>query len=254
MNLVDRLRSDFGELVSLEEVSPGIMRIYAPFFHEDGDMVSMYLELRQDKTMIIRDFGNTLMRISYTFELDSQNKLNVLSNIVKSNYGQLEDGELLLETTFERLPQDIFQFSQLVAKVSSIDLLRRETIRSLFFENLNEFITGQLKQYHFIQNYLPTKDKQLIVDYQIPAPSGAMKPLFIFGVNENTKASKVVISCLSFQKQRIPFRSLIIHEDFGSLSSFNRNQITNTADKQYTSLDDFKAEGLDYIERELEAS
>lgn len=75
--------------------------------------------------------------------------------------------------------------------------------------------------------------------------------MFIFGVNENTKASKVVISCLSFQKQKIPFRSLIVHEDFDGLSSFYRNQITNMADKQFTSLDDFRTEGLDYISREL---
>lgn len=89
------------------------------------------------------------------------------------------------------------------------------------------------------------------MDYHIPIKTEGSKPLFVFGVNENTKASKVVISCLSFQKQKIPFRSLIVHEDFDGLSSFYRDQITNMADKQFTSLDDFRAEGIDYISREL---
>ena len=107
-------------------------------------------------------------------------------------------------------------------------------------------MTTMLEKYNIIRNFAPTKDKQLLVDYKIEGS----RPLFIFGVNENTKASKVVISCLTFQKQKLPFRSLVIHEDFGTLSSFYRNQITNAADKQFTSLEDFKAEGLEYIQRE----
>ena len=99
-------------------------------------------------------------------------------------------------------------------------------------------------------NFTPTRDRQLIVDYRLTGDHSA-RPLFVFGINENTKASKTVISCLNFQKQHIPFRSLIIHEDFESLSTFYRNQITNTADKQFTSLEDFKAEGFGYIDREL---
>lgn len=254
MNIQERLQKEFGTQIALEEIAPNTMRIYAPFFHEDGDMFSMYLEIHNDSTILLRDFGNTLMRVSYTFEIDSQNKINVLNNIVKSNYGNYDDGELFISTTLDHLPQDIFQFSQLVAKVSSIDLLRRETIKSLFFERLDGFMSDQLKNYGYLQNYQPTRDKQLLVDYHIPSSASGIKPLFIFGVNENTKASKVVISCLSFQKQRVPFRSVIIHEDFESLSSFYRNQITNTADKQFTSLDEFQAEGTDYIARELVAS
>ena len=71
------------------------------------------------------------------------------------------------------------------------------------------------------------------------------------GKNENRKASKVIISCLSFQQKKIPYRSLIIHEDFEGLSSFYRNQITNAADKQFATLDDFRTGGMEYIEREL---
>lgn len=254
MTISEKLNKDFGNQIALEQVAPDAFRIYAPFFHEDGDMISMYLEIRSDNSLIIKDFGNTLMRVSYTFELDSPNKINILNNIVKGNYGHLNDGELSIETTLDSLPQAIFQFSQLVAKVSSIDLLKRETIKSLFFERLDAYISENLIKYHYSQNFLPTRDKQLSVDYQIQPKTNNTKPLFLFGVNENTKASKVVISCLSFQKQHLPFRSLVIHEDFENLSSFYRNQITNTVDKQFTSFDDFSAEGMEYIERELEAS
>lgn len=249
MEVETLLQKNFGSLVSLEEVAPNVRRIYAPFFHEDGDMISMYLEQTGD-SWVIRDFGNTLMRVSYTFDMESKNKLDILNGIVKSNYGRLENGELLISATMENLVQSIFQFTQLVAKVSNIDILRRETVKSLFFENLADCILSNAKKYAVESNFTPTRDRQLIVDYRLTGDHSA-RPLFVFGINENTKASKTVISCFNFQKQHIPFRSLIIHEDFESLSTFYRNQITNTADKQFTSLEDFKAEGFGYIDREL---
>ncbi len=251
MELLSRLQEQFGQLISLEEVEPHILRIYAPFFHEDGDMMSMYLDTTVgDNMFMVRDFGNTLMRVSYTFDIDTENKRNILDSIIKSNNGTLEDGELQLKANLDSLPEAIFRFSQLVAKVSSIDLLQRQVIKSMFFEYLNDFIVSKLSAFHVLQNYTPTKDKQLVVDYVINRDK-CSKPIFIFGVNENVKASKTVISCLNFQKQHIPFRSLIIHEDFEGLSSFYRNQITNASDKQYTSFDDFREDGVDYISREL---
>ena len=137
------------------------------------------------------------------------------------------------------------------SKINAMDMLSYDIVQSLFYENLNSYMKENFKQYNYTKDFRPTKDNQLVVDYHVPTHAGGAKPLFIFGVNENTKASKVVISCLSFQKQKIPFRSLIVHEDFDGLSSFYRNQITNMADKQFTSLDDFRTEGLDYISREL---
>lgn len=43
MEILDALHKFFEQKIALEELEPNIMRIYAPFFHEDGDMLSMYL-------------------------------------------------------------------------------------------------------------------------------------------------------------------------------------------------------------------
>jgi hypothetical protein len=61
----------------------------------------------------------------------------------------------------------------------------------------------------------------------------------------------VIITCLKFQAERLPYRSLVIHENFNKLTTFYKNQITNAADKQFTSLKDFQNQGVEYIEREL---
>lgn len=247
MNILGLLQQSFGQLVSLEETAPGISRVYLPFFHEDGDMISIYLQSLDDGSFILRDFGNTIMRVSYTFEIDTDNKRNIIRSIIKSNYGKYDDGEIILESSEQNLIQSIFQFSQIVAKVSNVDIIRHEITKSMFSDYLSDFIYQNFRDYNLKSNISPTNDKQLVVDYSI----GDKKPIYIFGVGENAKASRVVISCLTFQKYRIPFQSLVIHEDFDSLSVFNRNQITNAADKQYTSLDDFKIEGTEYIQRQI---
>ena len=243
---IDKLRESFNGKIFFDEVASNTLRIIAPFFHEDGDMYDLFL-VEKNGVLQICDFGTTIMRLSYKSEIDTKNKIHIFERIIKDNGVKNDDGNLYLFTTYNSFFADLMQFQIAVSKVSNMDILRREIIKSMFYEYLDEYVLTNLSRYGVTQNYILTNDSQLTVDYCIPCP----KPLFIFGVNENTKASKVVISCLSFQKKKLPFRSLIVHENFDELSAFNRNQITNAVDKQYTTLEDFKAEGMEYIQREL---
>lgn len=244
MTIQESLKGYFGKYAGLEQVENDTFRLYAPFFHEDGDMYSIYLKTEGD-FVTLRDFGNTLMRVSYTFDLNTPNKRSTLEKIVTSNMGELEDGELVMRTTINHLPETVIQYSQMVSKVSNIDILSRETVKTMFYDYLSDFMAGPLEKYHAKKAFCPTEDKELIVDYAIEAK----QPLYLFGVKDDTKAAKVVISCLNFQKRHLPFRSVIVHENFDSLTKFNRNQITNVVDKQFTSLEDFKAEGESFLDR-----
>jgi hypothetical protein len=74
------------------------------------------------------------------------------------------------------------------------------------------------------------------------------------GVRDNAKARLATLSCLEFQMQHIPFRSVIVHEDFeNGLSKKDQSRITNVADKQFTSLADFQTNAEGYFQRELGA-
>ena len=248
------LQKQFGANIGVEEVKPNVFRVYAPFFHEDGDMLSIYLDLSSDK-MLIRDFGNALMRMAYTFDFESENKRRILNDIVKSYNGMLVNDEILMSVNESSLAMTVYHFSQLIAKASNIDILQRELVKSLFFEYLNDFVDTELveyevvKKYEIAKNYAPSSDKSLVVDYVIKA----QRPIYMFGVNGDSRASKTIISCLSFQREKIPFRSLVIHEDINSnnLSGFNRQQITNAADKQFASFNSFRTECEDYLKREI---
>ena len=223
-----------------------MFRVYAPLFHEDGDMLSIYLDLNSDN-ILIRDYGNTLMRVAYTFDYESENKKRILNDIVKSYNGMLMDDEISMFADDSTLAMAIYQFSQLIAKTSSIDLLQRELVKSLFFEYLSDFVETSLIEYEVAKNCSPSSDKSLIVDYVIKAP----RPIYMFGVNNDSRASRTIISCLSFQREKIPFRSLVVHENIDSLTSFNRQQIINVADKHFYSFEGFKTECKTYLEREI---
>jgi hypothetical protein len=247
MTAEQSLRCVLGRDFSLVQTQTPALQLYAPFFHEDGDMYSIYLEDVGNEEWLIRDYGNTLMRVSYTFEIDTDNKRRVIEQVVKSNDAQLDDGELIIKSRTDALPVDILRYTQLVAKTSNITILQREVVRSMFYNEFGAFVNDNLAHHAVKAKFAPTDEPELDVDFMIPGP----RPLFLFGVNDDSKASKVVISCLSFQNQGISFRSIVVHGRFDELTRFNRNRLTDAADKQFTSLDFFKREGVNFIEREL---
>jgi len=232
---------------------PGVHKVLVPFYHEDGDMYDIFIEELPNSPDLLRisDRGLTLMKLSYVFDIDSDTKRDVLNSIVSQNCAKLEDGEIYIDINPINFQQSLYQMLQTVAKVSNVDILSRETVQSMFYSLLNEFVVGSPLMEKVIRQYKPiTGDENFVVDYRIDA----QRPIFLYGVKDNSKASKVVISCLNFQKSNIPFRSLVVHENLDKLDSFNKKQITNISDKQFFTLEDFREEGLEYISRELSLS
>ena len=76
MSYLDLLKEQFNHQVAFRERRPGILQLIAPLYHDDGDMMDIFLEATNGKQERIRicDHGMTLMRLSYSFELDTPNK------------------------------------------------------------------------------------------------------------------------------------------------------------------------------------
>jgi hypothetical protein len=69
----------------------------------------------------------------------------------------------------------------------------------------------------------------------------------------NPRPGVLPIAGLEFQR-RLPFKSVMVHQDFESgISKKDRIRITSAADKQFPSLDDFRENGLAFFERERAA-
>lgn len=249
MSYIERLRQGFNEHVSLREKRPGIQKVVAPLFHEDGDMVDIFIEALGDDRVRVSDKGLSLMRLSYSYELDTQNKERIFRRILNENRINEDNGMLFLDVLEDQIYPAVLHFSQTVAKVTSMALYRREVIASLFYETLHESVFERLADWTPRENVIPFPQRaELVVDFALDTPK---TPIFLFGVKERdtSKLRLAAVSCLEFQRAKVPFRSVVVHQDFAALSKTDQNIITNAADKQFTSLDEFAATGRQAIER-----
>jgi len=253
MDILETLKFEFNSHVSFRERRPGIVQVLAPLFHEDGDMIDIFLDLPANSSTSIRisDHGLTLMRLSYTYDIETPSKRKILGRILSEN-GIVEDrGRLVMETKPDGIYPALLQFAQTVAKVSNMQAFKREVVQNLFYEMLDDFIGSTLVRYRPQPNFLPMPDRDdLEVDWRIDV---LPRPIFLYGVKDNAKARLAALYCLEFQRNLVPFRSAIVHEDFeNGLSRKDQSRITSAADKQFTSLSDFKANAEQYFSREAE--
>ena len=217
--------------MAFRERRPGVLQVLAPLFHEDGDMVDIFLDepVNGSGKVRIGDHGLTLMRLSYAYDLDTENKQRIFNRILSENRIQEQDGRLYIEAEPERLYPALLQFEQLA-----------------------EFVEEKLAGYNPRRNMMPIPDHdEYEVDYQFDI---GPRPLFLFGVKDNDKARLATISCLEFQRRRIPFKGVMVHQDFESaITKKDRTRITSASDKQFPSLDDFRENGPQFFERERAA-
>lgn len=251
MDYLDLLKKQFNHQIAIREKRPGITQLIVPLYHEDGDMVDIFLEntSNNDKPIRVCDHGMTLMRLSYSFDIDTSNKERILQKILSEN-GVVEDnGKLFLEAKPESLYPSILQFAQTMAKVSNMELYRREMIESMFFQMLTGFVEEKLADFKPSSRILPLSDRDdLEVDFKFDVTP---RPIFLFGVRDNSQARLTTISCLEFQRAKVPFKSCVVHRDFDSLFRKDRMRITSAVDKQFVSYEDFQDNGKSFLEREI---
>ena len=254
MNPLSTLRDQFQTQIELREKRPGIQQLFAPLYHEDGDMVDIFLDvptaadLAPADAVRISDHGLTLMRLSYAFELDSPNKERIFQRILAENGIEERSGSLVIDTQAQSLYPAILQFAQRIAKVCNMRLFKREVLASLFDEMLTDFIQSTLGRFHVRPGIYPLADRDdLEVDWEF-SPRGV--PIYLFGVKDTAKARLTALSCLEFLRHGLTFKSVAVHEDFEKLTRKDRTRVTSACDKQFTGLDDFKQNAEQYFSRE----
>lgn len=249
MDYLDILKAQFNNKVAFKEKRPGVLQLFAPLYHEDGDMIDIFLESKKGNGNIrICDHGMTIMRLSYSFELDTPNKERIFNKILSENSVSEDNGNLYIEAKTESLYPSVLQFAQTIAKVSNMRLYRREVIQSLFYEILEEIIEEKLKTYNPKPKVCPLPERDdLEVDFRFDIKP---HPVYLFGVKDTAKARLATICCLEFQRAHQKFKGFVVHEDFDSLSKNDRNRITSATDKQFVSLDDFRKNAERVFERE----
>ena len=231
------------------ERRPGKHQLIIPIRHEDGDMVDIYLtdSPKGEDWARICDFGLTLMRLSYTYDVNTPARQRIFDGILINNGVQNDDGNLYLDARLDALYEGVLQFAGCVQKVCNMRFWGRETIHNAFYDDLKAYVITDLNR------FAPTADVAPIEDYPAASVDWTLqhnsRAFYVFGVRSNNKAKLTAIALLEFQKAKLPFTSLVVHEDMDDLGRNERLYLTKNADRQYPALGDFKERAADDIVR-----
>lgn len=250
---INNLKQQFSNYFSLKEKRENIFQVYAPLYHSDGDMMDIFLtELPNSNLIRISDYGLTLMRLSYSFDIDTPNKEKIFYKILAENSIQNENGNLFIDVKPQYVYHGLMQFAQAISKITNMRLYKREVIHSLFFEMLEEFIMTNLQKYNPQKKFYPLQDhEEYEVDYCF---NHRRRPIYLFGVNNSANARLATISCQKFIAEKLNFSSLIVLESLDVLGKKDQARLMSAADKQFPSLEDFQKHAVEYIERESQQS
>ena len=120
----DVLKSSFYNQFNLKEKRTDLYQIFVPLYHPDGDMSDIFLKILPNNQSLLTDCSLTLMRLSYTFEIDSPNNQTLLNRTVLESGGTFDiaTGAIVLPTTLDQLCNKITQFTQIISKVTDLKI------------------------------------------------------------------------------------------------------------------------------------
>lgn len=247
---INELKRKFNNYFSLKEKRENIFQVFAPLYHPDGDMMDIFITEAPNPELIrITDFGLTLMRLSYSFEIDTPNKEKIFNKILAENSIQNENGNLFIDVKPQYVYHGLLQFAQAVSKITNMRLFRREIIHSLFFEMLDDFIMTKLQKYNPIKKFYPIPEhEEYEVDYCF---NQRKRPIYLFGVNNNANARLATICYQKFIAEKLNFTSLIVLESLDVIGKKDQARLMSAADKQFPSLEEFQKRVEEYLEREI---
>ena len=247
--LTETLKKSFFNDFSLHKRRNNLYQILLPLYYEDGDMMDIFIDTSNDQVSIC-DCGLTLMHLSYSFDITTEKQKRILSNILAESGATNDDGDIRLKVSDNMLFETIMQMSQIISRISSMKMLQKKAVASLFYEQLSSYIDDSFKQYHVEKNYVPIADRdELKVDYAFISGN---RPIYVFAVKGDAKAQKSVISMLSFQKENMPFTGIVVHENYSHLRQDTQKVIMNVADKQYYDFTSFTSRKNDFTKKYLQ--
>ncbi|HKZ57983.1 MAG TPA: DUF1828 domain-containing protein [Thermodesulfovibrionales bacterium] len=210
--------------------------VFNPFMFDDGDHLVVLLKGKDGK-WLFTDEGHTFMHVSYDdIDIDKGTRKKIIDTVLASYSIENQEGELITEIPDNQFGDALFSYLQGLIKITDINYLTRERVRSTFMEDFRGFLEEVVPSEKRVFDYHDRQhdpDSKYIVDCKI---NGMARPLFVFGILNDAKCRDVTISCLQFEKYGAPFRSMAIFEDQESIERKVLGRFSDVCDKQFSTL------------------
>lgn len=253
--LTKDFRSRVCEQIDLEPEGEGRFLVKSPFRFEDGDHYVITLK-NEGNRWILSDEASTIMHLSYWLDAEDATKLGgkrreIIDSSLAAYLVQNRDGELIIPVKEDRFGDALFNFVQALTKVTDISFLSREIVRSTFMEDLKEFLIRTVGENRLQIDWTdPQRDPAGVypVDFRV---NGMKRPLFIYGLPNEEKVSLATISLLTFEKWRLPFKSIGVYEEQEKIQPKPVARFTDAVEKAYSSLRGNEERLGEYLKRNM---
>ena len=257
---ISAIEEDFhrtvSEKVRLVPEGTDRFRVFTPFQFEDRDHLAVILK-RDQGAWAISDEGHTFMHLTYDLnerDLSKGTRAKIIGNALDAFAVQDRDGELIRPVAGERFGDALYDFVQAVLRVSDVNYLSRERVRSTFLEDFRTFVSERVPEGRRTFSWHdPEHDHaaNYVVDCRI---NQLPRPLLVFALPNDDKVRDSTISLLQFERWKMSFRSIGIFEDQEQVNRKVLARFSDTCEKQFSSLDANKDRIAKYLDDLLEGS
>jgi hypothetical protein len=251
----DEFKNRVCEQVDLRPEGEGRFVVFTPFRFEDGDHFAIILKKENDG-WILSDEASTLMHLSYQMDddIDSGNRGEIIQGSLAGFSVQNRSGELIIPISEGRFGDALFNFVQALTKVTDVSFLSRERVHSTFLEDFRVFLRSKVPEDRLDFNWTDQRHDPL-GRYPVDARINRMRsPLMVYALQNDDKVNVAAISLLTFEKWKIPFRSMAIFEDQQSIARPVLARFTDVCEKAYSSLVGNEVRIASYLARVLQTS
>lgn len=249
--IIEKLHNQVIHNINTRPITESKFQVWLPVYYEDGDMVDIFVESMKDESYRITDSGMTIMKLSYNYDINTDNKKKILNQIIESNGLSIENGTLIKVAHVDDLYKELVRFSNTIMQISTMSYFKREMIKNMFYDLFDEYVTEQISPlFAVVKDFMPIPGKEeYTVDYRVLGNRD--RDIYLYAVKDSPKARLVTICEQTFKLNKIDSDSIIVYEDFSSIQTKDQKRILNATGKQFTSMDEFQTNGIDYLKKRI---
>ena len=248
-----QFRDKVARSVTVASEGIGRYRVFTPFLMDDGDHLGIVLR-REPDAWVLSDEGHTFMRLAYSLDiadLSSGTRQKIISNALSMFSVAERGGELVLPIPNDEYGDALYSFVQAMLRITDVELLSRERVRSTFIEDFDAFFAEAVAAERRTFNWHdPDHDHEAMyaVDCRI---NGMAKPLFVFALPNDDKVRDATIALLQFERWHLAFTSIGVFEDQEQVNRKVLARFSDVCEKQFSNLPGNRDRIQSYITQEV---